>query len=592
MDTLKILAVAPYNGLKDLINEVAKERNDLVVDTVEADMLEGVEVVKALKDKGYDAIISRAGTAELIRTVTDLPVIDIKLSIIDMLMAIKLAQNYVGRFVIVGYKSITDTANIICQMNGDYVEIKTISDISEIQDCLTELKELGVSLIVGDVVTINHAKKLGLNTILVTSGRESVTSAFDEVIKLHKLIRKMEHKNMLMKKIIEDSNVSVITFNENKNVVYSNIPENIDDYHAIFKEIENLSDTLLKKKGFKVLKKFDKSVVNIKGELQTFDDSTYLTFYVENQKSAFKPLDKAIVLKNITDTAHVNFETFFTSSELVRNVIEDAKAYSMTRSPIIIFGEKGTGKDTLAHAIFQHSHLNHNPFIVIDAKYMNEQKWTYLFESEKSEFAGADFTIYIKNLHLMDDAYQGLLESYFLQTKVHKRNRFIFSLIGVQSKLFEQGSFFDFLKNKLNAFPIHMPNLNQRKEDIPSLASLFLGDLILKYGKQVIGLDHHAIKLLQDFQWSNNIDQLKRVMEELIILTDSYYINAETVQKVLANEHTPNFHHALNSIDLNKSLDEINRDIINQVLSEENYNQSKAAERLGISRSTLWRKIK
>lgn len=127
---------------------------------------------------------------------------------------------------------------------------------------------------------------------------------------------------------------------------------------------------------------------------------------------------------------------------------------------------------------------------------------------------------------------------------------------------------------------------------MPIMASLYLSDLNLKYGRQVTGLENEAIKLLQENNWINNIDQFKRVIEELIILTDTFYINAETVRKVLSYEILPKSYTYIHSLDLNKSLDEINKDIINLILNEENFSQSKVATRLGISRSTVWRKIK
>lgn len=592
MKKIKTLAIAPYNGLKDLIQELAKESEILEVHAFVADMLDGVEIVKSIQDKSYDAIISRAGTADLIREISDLPVIDIKLSIIDMMSAIKLAQNYPGKFFVVGFKSITDVANVICQLNDYDVEIKTISDISEIGGCLTDLKATGVSLIVGDVVTINHAKKIGLNTILVTSGRESVLSSFDEVIKIHKLLQTTQRKNLLVKDILENSDVSVVCFNMNKQIIYSNISEDIEEYKKILEELENLIEELIKEKRFKISKKIGSNFILIKGEKLEFNDSFYLTFYIENQQTAIKPFDHAVSYINVSDAPQINFETIFTSSELFKKVIEDAKAFSTTQAPIIIIGDMGTGKDTLAHAIYQNSNYNKNPLVVIDAEYMNEKKWASIFESENSLFTNSDFTIYIKNLHLMNEKSQNLFESYFLNTYVYKRNRFIFSCISGFSKSFEESTILTFIKNKLTALPLIMPNLSQRKEDIPSLASLFLSDLNLIYGKQVIGLENEAMKLLQDFTWTTNIKQLKRVIKELIIITDTFYISEESVNRVLSYENLPKSSSYTQYLDLNKRLDEINRDIINSVLSEENFNQSRAAERLGISRSTLWRKIK
>jgi transcriptional regulator with PAS, ATPase and Fis domain len=592
MKKIKILAIAPYDGLKDLINDVAHDFKDLEVHTFVADMLDGVELAKSIQYTGYDAIISRAGTAELIREVSELPVIDIKLSAIDMMRSIKLAQNYSGKFAIVGYKSITETANLICELLQYDVEIKTISDISEILDTLTQLKDNGVSLIVGDVITITHAKSIGLNSILVTSGRKNVLNSFDEVIKLHHTLMKNQQKNILIKNIVEKSSVSVISYTSDKRIVYSSIKEDMEDYELIKVEIERLIDTLIKEKEIKVIKRISNSLTSIRGELIEAMGSLCPTFYLENQRFSIKPFDDAVSYKNISDSPQINFETFSTSSELLKSVINNAKAYATIQTPIIIYGDKGTGRDSIAHTIYQNSTYHKNPLIKIDSKYMNEKKWIHIFESENSIFTDSGLTIHIKNLHLMDETSQKLFESYIRNTSVHKRNRFIFSCTSGYTKSFDNSTLLYFVRNELNALPLIMPNLNQRVEDIPSLASLYLSDLSLKYGKQVIGLENEAMMLLQEHNWINNIDQFKRVIEELIILTDTFYINAETTSKVLSQENLPKSHSYVHSLDLNKPLDDINKDIINLVLSEEDFNQSKAAERLGISRSTLWRKIK
>ncbi|WP_077210642.1 sigma-54-dependent Fis family transcriptional regulator [Bacillus dakarensis] len=592
MTKIKTLAIAPYNGLKDLINELAKERSELDVHTFVADMLDGVEIVKSIQEEQYDAIISRAGTADLIRGVSELPVIDIKLSIIDMMRAIKLAQNYFGPFVIVGYKSITESADMICQIMEYDVEVKTITDIYEIDGCLAELKNKGISLIVGDVITVNRARMMGFNTILVTSGRESVLSSFDEVIRLEKLLSRNNHETKLIKSVLKNVNVSVLCYNQDGKIIYCNMIENLEDNEKLVKETEELVPILLKEKECRILKRFDDNPILIRGELLDVDGIFYPAFFIEMHKASLKPFTQDIIIKNASDAQQVNLETFNTSNEILKNAIEQVKVYSQTSSPIILYGEKGTGKETLAHAIYHNSQYNKNPFIIINAKHMNYKKWVSLFESEDSLFTNSDFTFYIKNLHFMDEVSQTTFESYFRNTYVHKRNRFIFSCIHGNSKSFDNSSLQYFIKNELNALPIIMPSLSERKEDIPSLASIFLSDLILKYGKQVIGLEKDAIKLLQDFHWNNNIDQLRRVMEELIILTDSYYVNAETVNRVLSSEDLPESNNYRNFLNLDKPLDEINKDIINLVLAEENFNQSKAADRLGISRSTLWRKIK
>lgn len=592
MEKIKILAIAPYEGLKDLINDVAQDMQNIEVHALVADMLEGVEAAKAMQYKGYDAIMSRAGTAELIREITELPVVDIKLSAIDMMRSIKLAQNYSGKFAIVGYKSITETANMICELLQYDVEIKTISDISDIDASLLALKDQGISLIVGDVITSTHAKVIGLNTILVTSGRKNVINAFDEVIKMRKTLLKGQERNLLVKSILEKSSLSVVAFSEDRRIVYSSIYEDMEDYDQILFETTALIEPLQKDRSIKVIKRIGSHFFNIRGELIESMGTEYFSFYLENQRTAVKPFDDAVSYRNVTDSPQINFETFSTSNEMLKNAIHDAKTYAAQQTPIVIYGSKGTGRDSIAHTIYQNSSYHKNPMIVINSKYMNEKKWINIFESENSLFTDSGLTIYIKNLHLMDESTQKLFEAYIRNTSVHKRNRLIFSCTTGYSKTFDSSTLLYFIRNELNALPLVMPGLNQRIEDIPSLTSLYLSELSQKHGKQVIGLEPEAMKLLQEHNWVSNVDQFKRVIEELIILTDAFYITLQTTQRVLSYEALPKSDSYVHSLDLNKSLDDINKDIINHVLAEEDFNQSKAAERLGISRSTLWRKIK
>ncbi|HAM80897.1 PrpR N-terminal domain-containing protein [Ornithinibacillus bavariensis] len=588
MKNIKLLAIAPYNGLKDLILEEAKARNNLDVEVHVADMLEGVELVKTLQNKDFDCIISRAGTAELIREVTDIPVIDIKISIIDMISAIKLAENYSGSYAVVGFRSITEKAEIVRELNDYSIDIQTINSLLEIEGYLTDLKMKGVSLIVGDVITSSKARELGLNTILVTSGKESVKNAFDEVVNLLKLLVIFDQKNILIKKIMDYSDMEYIAFNKERKVVLTNIKTKRQYFTDFAKEIV---DQLFKEKECEIIKEMDNSLTLIRGKLFESNEEVYACFYFRAIKPSTKLADPAITFLNVFDESKTNLETIPTNNKQLLKVIKDVKSYSNATNPLLLIGEIGTGKDFLAHAIYKNGPYQKSPLIVIDAKYMDEKKWLNLINKDNSFLTESNITIYMKNLQMLNEACQQLLESYFINTYIHKRNRFIFSFVNGYSDVFDKGPFLQFIRNELGAFPLVMPTLNDRKEDISSLTSLFMSELILKYGKQVIGLEPKALQLLQEFKWTNHIDQLKRIIEECIILTDTYFISEESVQSVLANERFPTAN-TTTYLDLQKPLDEINKDIINLVLSEEGFNQSKAAERLGISRSTLWRKLK
>ncbi|MCG5102565.1 sigma-54-dependent transcriptional regulator [Oceanobacillus alkalisoli] len=589
MKKIRILAIAPYKGLKELILNEAEKHTNWEIDVHIADMLEGMELVISLtKNTQYDFIISRAGTAELIREIIDIPVIDIKVSIIDMISAINLAKNHSRRFAIVGFKSITEQAETVKQLNGGSYDIKTLYSHTEISGYLHELKSRGTNLIICDVITSNKAKKLGFQTILVTSGKDSVLNSFEEIINLSRVLSYEKKRTSLINKIIQHVDSAIIALDNQRNLVYTN-EQNI--YSNFKVNLDALFQDLLQKRKCKVIKHRNYQVFLIRGELISLEEEEFAVFYIEEAKSTLHSTDPAITIINHSDTEQIDSKIMTTSNEQLNKILKDIKIYSKTSNPILITGEKGTGKDLLAQKLYMNGSFVENTFVIIDADYMNDIKWTKLFKEENSFLTMSNITIYMKNIHTMNPDCQRLVEYYFMNTHIHKRNKLIFSYISNYIENLQDGGLLPFIQNKLSSFQLVMPNLNERKADITSLTSLFISEFILKYGKQVLGIQPEALNLLEEFNWTYNIDQLERVIEECITLTDGYYIGEETVKRVLGNENITSHFHP-DSIDLNKTLDEITKDVITLILSQENFNQTSAAKRLGISRSTLWRKMK
>ncbi len=266
--------------------------------------------------------------------------------------------------------------------------------------------------------------------------------------------------------------------------------------------------------------------------------------------------------------------------------------YARSDFPVIITGEIGTGKDKTANSIYVCSKLNGNPMVSIDCAVVSEKKWANLLESEYSPFFEENFTIYIKNLAQLNEGVGTQLVSYFDNNGVCERNRLIFSYTTRRDG--DEPSFCRELKNKLSSLLVHLLPLRQRPEDIPSLCSLYINDINAATGKGVIGLTPEAMMLMREFHWKYNLNQLQRVLTQLVILSDSPYISADTVADVLTaeGEQEPEPARAAKyGFNLNQSLNDINKDIARAILNEEGMNRSQTANRLQISRSTLWRML-
>ena len=141
-----------------------------------------------------------------------------------------------------------------------------------------------------------------------------------------------------------------------------------------------------------------------------------------------------------------------------------------------------------------------------------------------------------------------------------------------------------------------MPPLRDRKEDLLNLITLYLSEFQGIYGKPVTGFKNEAMDQLLSYNWPGNMKQLKRVLEELYLQSPSYYISDRQVWEILEKEKrifdVEDMPHSLPVLDLTQPLSTITRDVVRIVLQQENMNKTKAAERLGIGRSTVWRMLK
>ena len=130
----RILAIAPYEGLRKVMEKVAIAKTDMDITVEMGDLEIGLAIAK--KGAGeYDAVVSRGGTAILIAKETDMPVIEIPLSSSDLLYSIKLAQGYNEKMAIAGYTNITVPAKELCDVLGYNIDIFTIDNRISALDC-------------------------------------------------------------------------------------------------------------------------------------------------------------------------------------------------------------------------------------------------------------------------------------------------------------------------------------------------------------------------------------------------------------------------------------------------------------------------
>ncbi len=302
------------------------------------------------------------------------------------------------------------------------------------------------------------------------------------------------------------------------------------------------------------------------------------------------------------------------SSDAMKRIKKQIEQIAKGDSRVLILGESGTGKELVARAIHSLSDRANSPFVEVNcAAIPQELIESELFGHEKGAFTGAverkigkfelanTGTLFLDEIGDMTLLTQSkllrVIETQKFQrvggTKDIKVNVRIIS--ATNKDLVEEikkGNFREDLYYRLNVVPIYIPPLRERKEDIPALANHFIADFAREKGWKTKTLTDKAVKMLQSYDWPGNVRELRNAVERLMIMTDSEIIDADAIEKtgIIGGITKQESYFEYDS--LKDARDAFERDFIIRKLKENNWNMTKTAEKIGIERSNLYKKIK
>ena len=586
----KILGIAPYEELRKSMENVGSTFSNILLNTYTGDLQEGKNLALEVIHNDYDIVISRGGTAELIRKNISIPVIDVSISVYDILGAIKLANNYTSKFAIVGYSSITETAHLICDILDYSVEIYTIDDSSDTLGLLKSLKDKGIQLVLCDAITNKLALKISLNTILITSGSESIKRTFEQAIELNMHLQKLKLQNNLLTEAIEQFKTDCLILSSQFELIYSSLNTVIND---------SIYNYLLYKKETAPF-----------SESQTFYHSVNNTLYNLKVNSTNKANDIFYIVtvqKSVTPVMNSKFGvTYEAKSEveqqlnnnLYKNPIitddikDKIKQMDSNNSPIILLGERGTGKYIVSQSLFTSQNNNNHTMVTINSNLLNDTMWKHLLNTSNGPFLEVGNTIQFNHFDKISNENFEKLMTIIESTNLHINNRLIFicekTSEGITSESYKE------LMNRMNSISFLLPTLRERKNEISAILTMFLNKVNIENNTDIIGYEPSALATLSQYNWPGNFIQLKHVLTELVYLSKSLYITSNNVNSILGTQkmvETISYSEDGMNIPFNssKTLHEFSLDIIKQVLDQHNGNQTLTAEQLGISRTTLWR---
>ncbi|MDO5033676.1 MAG: PrpR N-terminal domain-containing protein [Eubacteriales bacterium] len=592
MKKKSILAIAPYEGLAKVIQSLADKQDELELTVRVGNLNEGLKIANSLlKQNNYDALISRGGTAELLRKELDIPVVDISLSVYDMLRSLKLAENYSGRFAIIGYSTITETAKILSDILRLDLRIITLHNPSEVLPALRKLKNQDYSLVICDMISYDVAQSLGLNALLVLSGVESVQEALKNAADIIQVNARYQLQNKLLGAALANDDSSVLIYDKENSLICSSLALQAQNA-AIAENIRKDPVNYLSGDKISVVAE-QAGLSRIESRQIIVENEAYIILKISHKPTILVGADKAVSIYNGPDELISGKTSSMNSANLIGKTNTLIEKYATTSYPVLITGEIGVGKEKAAMLLYHYSKNSNRPYYVIDCSKLKHEQWQALITQEGSPLNDSDSTIHLKNIEKLGQIELDNICTHLENSRLISGHRLILSMVTPDD---DKQGIREFCLNTLNCLHLPLLPLRERKEDIESIAMLYIAQLNLELGKQVLGFEAEAAARIKEYSWPMNLGQFRRVLTELVTLTDGPYINLRTVELLLKEEQQLSTATSpspkLPSLNLNLSLEEINREIVREVLQEEGMTREKAAQRLGISRTTLWRMIK
>jgi PAS domain S-box-containing protein len=306
---------------------------------------------------------------------------------------------------------------------------------------------------------------------------------------------------------------------------------------------------------------------------------------------------------------HYGYNHIVGRSEAMKAVFDVLASLVHTDTTVLIQGESGTGKELVARALHFYGPRKEKSFVAINCSALPEGILeSELFGHVRGAFTGAirnhvgkfelanGGTLFLDEIAEISPAIQVKLlrvleEREFQKVGDNRSVKVDVRLMTATNKdLYKKvldGSFRDDLYYRLSVFPVYLPALRERIEDIPPLVAHFIRKFNKQMGKNIQGIADEVLEVLESYRWPGNIRELANALEHAFVHSKGTLIhpsdlphsivNATTIERKLPGAH--------------EKLDLMERELIVKVLESAKWKKSIAARRLGVSRATLWRKM-
>ncbi len=638
MEKSRIVMISPLPELTRLAQQVSKELN-FEMEIVEAFLDEGVELGKKAVQSGADVIISRGPTGVILKKELPIPVILIQITNFDIIQALYHAGQLgrkIAYFDYIKRKDLYDFSNIAQVLSLEDLRLFFYRDEKELDEEIRRARDEGIEVVVASGVCVVHmAQEQGMQGVMVFTSREAIVEVLQWAKDFVRIGKKDREKAEYFKTIIEHIQSGAIAINrENEIVLFNPVAEElfkVSGKELLGKKIKDLHLPQIEKL-FQSLDLAEKEIQKINGKQVVFNRIPIL---MDHQLSG-----AVIIIQNIHELQNLEgfmrsklyaaggflaqhtFQDIIGASEVIKRALERAQKFARTESTVLITGESGTGKDLFAHSIHAASPRREGPFVVINCTDSSEDLLEgELFGYEEGVFSGTKKdgkaglfeiahggTLFIDEISALSPSLQSSLLR-ILQLKALRRlggERLLpvnVRLIAATSRFLpaeiKKGRFREDLFSRLNVLNLHIPSLRERKDDIPLLMRYFAA----KYRGDGAGsadrFPDSIVRFLRDYDWPDNVRELENFMNKYVILSEGSKDNFRLMEELIDELYRFREDSKILKRDENNSLtisigslEYMEQQIIKKLSQQTDIDKKDLASLLGISRTTLWKKLK
>ena len=636
-----VIFVPTYEMVSQAENVIRDLNVDAVVRHVSSDTI--VDAAREEQEKGALVAVARGNQAQVLLQESGIPLIEIVMSGQNLARlfdeARKLSEQENPRLALIGFRNMFGDVETLAQVMHLEVQTFFAENRDDIHRCVDEARIWQADVVISGETGLKYAQGLGIKCLFLHSTQDSIETAARLAKRVLYAIELEKIKTAEISSLIDYSFDGVFRLDATGLIVYVNylverifrkdasqlVGKNIRDF-LLLDDPDNPLNVAMRNhsNAFGCPVRIRREAVNeqeldadsgpesnqvLMANLAAIDVESQNEGYVLSVQESrrIEELEEQVRKERSLQEkkASHTFADFKTISPLMMEVRDTAMRYARYNHPVLLYGENGTGKRMLAECIYNHSLRADRPFIAVDCGGLSEKMQQQLFLGDglhRGAFHDAHTaTLLIENVDRLSELCQyQLLHALSYGSVVLKEGRAqlavsIRVICTTSQNLYKQvqnGTFLDELYSRLTQLQVNIPPLSAHREDLPQLLDSF----IEKYGmiyRRYITMTQEAKNLIYGWNWFGNTRQFELFCEKMVMIAEDKTITEEFVMKHLPKDLDSEGEPADGSERQPVIIvgDSQGAKIMS-ALRQHNGNRAAAAEELGISKTTLWRKMK